>query len=413
MSARLERWWRVCLLGLATIGAYGTAYYSIGVLIPVIGSETGWSTGTLSSGFSLGVLGQGGVALLAGRTLDRSGSARLLLPAIAIGASFLLLASLAQEAWQFVVAWAAGGAIIGGGLYYNVTMPMTARLYPDRRAAAFSVLTLLGALASPIFYPIAGWLLEAWGWRGALQALVGLMVLSVLPAALFVRAPSGPGAKTGQPASGLRAALREPVIHRALLIFALAGMANSALLLHQVPAMQAAGLSLAAASGFAGLRGAFQIPGRLFLTPLTARVSLRGVIGACYALATTAAVALFIALEGHGATIAVAYFAVIGGMSLGLLSPLNGLFQAEVYGDERLGTLSGVGVIVGSIASASGAWLSGLAIDLTDSYQTSLAGVVVLQGLAVAALVWQAAAMRDREGSRSRAAPLPTGDAAG
>ncbi|HLF79941.1 MAG TPA: MFS transporter, partial [Dehalococcoidia bacterium] len=126
MSARLERWWRVCLLGLATIGAYGTAYYSIGVLIPVIGSETGWSTGTLSSGFSLGVLGQGGVALLAGRTLDRSGSARLLLPAIATGASFLLLATLAQEAWQFVVAWAAGGAIIGGGLYYNVTMPMTA-----------------------------------------------------------------------------------------------------------------------------------------------------------------------------------------------------------------------------------------------------------------------------------------------
>ena len=66
MTARLARWWPVLLLGLAIIGAYGTAYYSIGVLIPVIGEATGWSTSALAAGFSLGLLGTGGMACLPG-----------------------------------------------------------------------------------------------------------------------------------------------------------------------------------------------------------------------------------------------------------------------------------------------------------------------------------------------------------
>ncbi|MGH2598773.1 MAG: MFS transporter [Dehalococcoidia bacterium] len=390
--ARLARWWPAILLGLATIGAYGTAYYAIGVLIPAIAEETDWSSGLLSGGFSLGVLGQGAVALFFGHTFDRRGSRPVLLPAIGAGAALLFLASLAREPWQFVLAWALGGAAIGGGLYYNVTMPVTARLYPAHRAAAFSILTLLGALASPIFYPLAAWLVDLWGWRGGLQMLTVAMVLCVAPAALLIRAPAATPSKGDVKSDGLIAALRAPAVHRVLLVFALAGFANSAILLHQVAALEAAGLSLAAASGFAGARGAFQIPGRLFLTPLTSRFGVRGSIGGCYALAATATLALLIALGGSATMLFALYFTAIGGMSLGLLSPLNGLFQVEVYGDARLGTLNGVSMIVTSVAAASGAWLAGLLADLTGSYAAMVAAAALLQSLAVAALLWQRAA---------------------
>ncbi|MEX2228971.1 MAG: MFS transporter, partial [Dehalococcoidia bacterium] len=144
MPSRLRFWLPAAALGLATIGAYGTAYYAIGVLIPVMSEQTGWSTGALSGGFSIGVLGQGAVALAAGRTFDRYGSRPVLVPALVVGAALLMASSFAQTSWQFVAAWGMGGAAVGGGLYYNVTMPVTARLYPDRRASAFSVLTLLG-----------------------------------------------------------------------------------------------------------------------------------------------------------------------------------------------------------------------------------------------------------------------------
>jgi hypothetical protein len=36
-----RRWWAATLLGLATIGAYGTAQYAIGTLLSAIATDTG------------------------------------------------------------------------------------------------------------------------------------------------------------------------------------------------------------------------------------------------------------------------------------------------------------------------------------------------------------------------------------
>lgn len=327
-----------------------------------------------------------------------------MLPSLLLGGTLILLASFANASWQFVAAWAIGGATVGGGLYYNLTMPILSRLYPTQRATALSLLTLLGALASPIFYPIAGWMIDAWGWRGAMQGLVGLMALCVLPAALFVRAPA-PGAAAKKVRRGsLREALAQPEVWRLFLVLAMVSVAGSSFVLQQVPAMQAAGLSLTTAASFAGVRGAFQIPGRLVLTPLTKRFGVRGTIGVCYGLASTAALALLAAIYGASTILMTAYFCAIGGMSIGLLSPLNGLFQAEVFGDERLGTLSGVAVVVGSISGAAGGALSGVLVDLTHGYSTTLVFAAVLYLLAIGGLLWQASAsatkaLEERDGS--------------
>lgn len=404
------------LLGFATIGSYGVAYYAIGVLIPQIAAETGWGTGTLSGGFAIGVVASGGVALTSGRIFDRRGSRLVVAPGLAVGALAFLLASWAVTPWQFLVAWAVGGAAVAGTLYYNVTMPIVSRLYPVQRASALSVLTLLGALASPIFYPLSGVMTEEWGWRGALRGLVVVMLLCAAPAAVLVRAPAA-RAVEGAPKADLREALRHPAVTRALLMFAVAAIGSSALLLHQVAAMQAAGLSLALASGVAGARGAFQIPGRLLLAPLTRRLGLSGTMGACYGAAATSSLALLFAQGTPWATALAFYFAVVGGMSLGLLSPLNGLFQAELYGDRHLGTLTGVSTVIGSLAQALGAWLAGVLADQTGAYTLSIAGVVALQVSGVALLSWQQNAYRGRplaEGAATataaRGRPEPSND---
>jgi MFS family permease len=181
-------------------------------------------------------------------------------------------------------------------------------------------------------------------------------------------------------------------VHRALLVFALAAFANAALLLHQVSIMEAAGLSLAAASGFAGARGFFQIPGRVLLTPLTRWFGVRGLVSVCYVFAASATLALLLALGAGGTKVLLVYFVVVSGVSLGMLSPLNGLFQAEVYGDSRIGTLSGVNVIVVSTSGATGAWVGGLAVDATGGFEALLIASIMLQLAAVVALRWQRAA---------------------
>lgn len=394
----LRHFWQqpyAVLLGLATIGTYGAASYAVGVFVPAIADDTGWGTAAPSAGVSIAILGQGAVALLAGKVLDSNGSRAVLMPALVGGCVLLLLASVAQEPWQFIVAWALGASVIGGCLFYNVTMPIAARLYPGERAAAFSTLTLLGALASPVFYPIAGFLIDEWGWRHAMQGLIGLMVLFAAPAAIIIRVPGARARSEAVQDQSLIACLREPAIHRLLFVLALVGFAHSALLLSQVPAMQAAGLTLASASWFAGLRGLFQIPGRILLTPLISRFGLRGTMYVCYGSAVTAGLALLVALQGQAAFVLVLYFSVIGGMSLGLRSPLTGLLQAEVFGDARLGLLSGIALLLASLASALGALLSGVLVDVTGSYGPTLALVLAAYALTLVTFAWQGRARQD------------------
>jgi len=227
-------WGSVVLLGLTTIGAYGVAYYAIGVLIPAIADDTGWRAGSLATAFSLGLLLQGGVALCLGRLFDRWGSVLAFGASLGIGAPLLFVASFAAEPWQFILAWTLGAASIGGGLYYNVTMPALGRLFPERRATALSGLTLLGAFASPIFYPLAAALIELMGWRSTLRVLVALLVAIVLPAVLLVRAPGGRSVRVSQPSGSLATALSAPAVYRALVVVALAAFANSAVMLHQL-----------------------------------------------------------------------------------------------------------------------------------------------------------------------------------
>ncbi|MGE3855475.1 MAG: MFS transporter [Dehalococcoidia bacterium] len=398
--AALHDWRVAILLGVATIGAYGTASYAIGVLIAPIALDTGWTTASLSAAFSIGILGSGVVAIGVGRALDRVGSRLPGLVTLVAGAALLFLATGLTEPVPFALAWGGGSAIIGGGWFYQATMPATARSYPVRRAEAFQVLTLLGALASPIFYPLGGVLIETLGWRAAAQVLVALMVALMLPAALLVDAPPAPTDATGaRPRPDLRAALRRPAVWRAMLTIALLIGASNAIVLHQVPALQAAGLTLAAASGYGGARGLMQAPARLALTPLTRRLGVPGSLYVSYGMGALGLAALLTAVVAGGTAVLAVVFALACGVSIGLHSPLHGLWVIEVYGEDQLGTLSGVQQAVVSVCGAAAPLAAGWLVDASGGYAVPLASMLALQGLAIASLTWQ------RRATRAPAAP--------
>ncbi len=67
------------------------------------------------------------------------------------------------------------------------------------------------------------------------------------------------------------------------------------------------------------------------------------------------------------------------GITLGLLSPLHGLFATEAYGETRLGTLMGVQQVVASVSGAAGPWIAGLTFDLVGSYSLVLIASALLQ----------------------------------
>ena len=172
--------WRVpvALLGAVTIGAYGLVLYGFGAFVAAIRDDTGWSNGAISAAFSIATLAGGLLALGTGRLLDRFGGQPVMAATLVTGSALLVGSSTADDAWQFIVAWGTGGAIITAGLFYNTTMAITARITPPgERARAYTWLTVIGGLASPIAFPLAGAFVDAWGWRAAVRAMTEVTLL--------------------------------------------------------------------------------------------------------------------------------------------------------------------------------------------------------------------------------------------
>ena len=353
MFARFLGWlqvWRpALLLGVLTIGSYGLVLYGFGIIVGPIQEDEGWSSGATNAAFMASYLLGAGASLISGRVLDGLGPRPVLLVGLVAGTALLAAASFAERIELFILLWALGGAVTIAGLFYNVTMPIAARLYPQRQVQAMTVLVTTGGFSSVVFLPLTGLLTDELGWRWAVRILLALAAALVVPALLVVRdlppIPTADGVADGRGSSaaatpragfgGVREALRSREVLLMLAMVAVASLGLGALLNHFVPAATAAGLSLTAGGLLTGLRGGLSIPGRALIGPMAARLGLRPALGVAYAVMLIGTVALLAA----GPLFWIYLSAVIAGLVWGQMMPLQGLISSDVFGLRRLGTL--------------------------------------------------------------------------
>ena len=306
LQARVSDWWRTwwpaVLLGVLTVGSYGLVLYGFGVISGPIQEEEGWSSGATNAAFMGSYLLGAAGSIVSGRVLDAIGPRPVLAVGLIGGTGLLIAASFAGSVWLFIPLWALGGAITIAGLFYNVTMPITARLYPHRQTAAMTVLVTTGGFSSVVFLPLTGLLTDELGWRWAVRILLVLAATLVIPALLTVRklppvpadgAASNPGA--GAPRVGfsnVRDAVRSPEVLLMLAVVAVSSFGLGALLNHFVPAATAAGLSITAGGFLTGLRGFLSIPGRALIGPMAGLLGLRPALGVGYAVMLLGTLAL-------------------------------------------------------------------------------------------------------------------------
>jgi MFS family permease len=378
--------WRlqVVLLGFVTIGAFGLVLYGFGAFVSPIRDDTGWSNASISAAFAIATVVGGIMSLGTGRMLDRVGAQPVMLVALVAGSSLLVLSSTADDAWVFVAAWGAGGAITSAGLYYNATMAVTTRITtPVERPKAYTWLTVIGGLASPIAFPLAGAFVEAWGWRAAIRAMVGFMIVCTVPALIWVRGDrkvlAGPAAHDTHGFADVASAIRSPLVRRWLLASSAAMAGLVAIQVHHVGAIEATGVSIGLASTMAGIRGLLSLPGRAAAATVISRVGIVNALRLTYLTMTLGTLALVAA----GAIAWVWVFVVLTGLAFGSVSPLQGLYSAELYGQRRIGSLLGMQQVVIGAAGAAGPFVLGFTIDATGGYTTLLVIATVLQLIAL------------------------------
>lgn len=389
-------WLLVWTLGVTTIISYGTTQYLFGVLVVPMQRELGWSRGLISGAFSVSLLTTGLLGLPVGRFVDRYGARLPMSLGSLLGCAGLVATSQVHRPWQFYALWSGVVALSMALTLYPVTFTVIANWFWRRRGSALALLTLLGGLASPIFIPLAGLLVERIGWRDTLivfglsQLLIAFplhaIVLRRRPEDLGLRpdgatfeTPGDPG--VGDPALGQ--AVRMLPFWTLTASFALGLLANAVILGHQVAYLIGRGYDPVLAASVAGLLGVASLPGRYLLNRLSERVSPQRLLATCF-LAQAAGVSL-LALAAR--PVLVLGYVAIYGAAFGAISPLRASTMADQFGRRSYGAITAASGIPVAVAASAGPLAAGILYDRLGTYGPALAmtaGALAISALCVA-----------------------------
>jgi predicted MFS family arabinose efflux permease len=384
------------VLGLVTIVGFGVWFYGYGVLLEPIRADTGWSEAALTSTYGVSLFGAGILATVVGRLLHRRGARGV----YAVGAAFALggylAASVATSELTFAVAAVLAGSVTGALGYYAAVHTAIAQLVgPEGRARAITTNTLWGAFASPVFLPLMAWLVLRLDWRVTLQVTGVTVAVAFVLVAAFVPDGRGPEDDHLSLRASLAAAGRDRVVVALLATTFLSGLATSVLILYQVPVMVAAGLTLAVASGLAGARGFLQLAGRLPMPWLVRRFGSRATLRWSHLL--TAVSCLLLPLAGTLPTAVL--FAVVAGVAIGALVPVESIFSADAVDGSSLGVVLGIASLTRGVGAALGPVVGGTLSQLLGTRTPTL----VLIAVAAGAAAW----LVPRATHRTAARPAP------
>ena len=375
--------------------SYGVLYYAFAVFLKPMQAELGWSRTLLTGAFSLALLLSGVAGLVVGRWLDLHGPHSLMTFG-SIGAAALTFAwSQTHSLLAFYLTWSAIGLVMAAVLYEPAFWVVAAR-FNRRRGQALTVLTFIAGFASVVFVPLAGALVQAQGWRGALVTLTVILAAITIPAhALVLRAPRRPRLRTlpdstvQQQSSHTRTATRADALRSASFwwlsaAFFFITLSSAALAAHLVPLLTERGFSPVVAASTVGVFGLAALPGRLIFTPLGDRFPRVYVNGLLFLLHALGLLALLVAPGLAGVVIFVALF----GTAFGAITPARAGIVADMYGSANYGQINGIVAFAMTLARAVGPVTVSLLYDQTKGYHMALVALTVTVVLGLFALLY-------------------------
>lgn len=377
-------WTGVVALGLLTITTYGSWFYGFGVLIGPIHDDVGWTTTTLGLTYGAAHVISGLGSFLGGRLLDRFGGVGPFGVQAVVGGGLLLGSTWADRPALFVVLYATGAGIVGATGFYHVTTAAASRLRSDRPDKAIAIVTVIGALCSPIYLPATAWMVTVWHWRTVARVLALLAIAGAVLALALARggASDTPGGPTRSPFVALRRALANSSVRRMLAVYFAAGIAFSSVLVYQVPILTGAGITLGTAGAIGGLRGFCQIFGRVGLTGAVGRFGVGALLRASY-LVSAAGVALLLV----GTIPAGIAYGFVAGAALGASGPLQAMYARQHFEEADLGLLMGLQGAAMGLAGGVGPLLGGVLNDWTNRWSPTIVmatGTLLVAGLLLA-----------------------------
>ncbi|MDA0351733.1 MAG: MFS transporter [Chloroflexi bacterium] len=387
------------IVGVGALVAFSSGpgqSFVFSVFIDSMIDDTGFSRSTISALYTVSTGVSALMVAVISRMADRWGArSNLILVGVAFGAACFGMAFSAGLA-AFYVSFAGLRALGQGSLTINATL-MVNQWFVTKRGRAIAVMGLGFPLSNAVLPPLARFLIDTIGWREAYGVLGIIVMLLVIPPAIFLvrnrpedmglhpdgadEAPLTERAVGYDPAVAARRRVLTSLGFWMLAIpLATPGLVVTALVFHQTSIFEENGLSattaaavfvvFAIASASTSMAAGFLVdrigPARLFM------VAMVGLMTVC-----------LLALVLNSIWMALVY--VVGmGMTGGTQRIVQGVIWAHYYGRVGLGRVQGSATMVGITGAAIGPLPLALMHRLTGSYDF---GVIVMATLPVLSIL--------------------------
>ncbi len=378
--AEFRAGWPTLLAALIGIGcgASPVPYNMVGHLVGPLQAEFGWGRGQIM----LAVTVFGAVVMLLapwfGALIDRKGVRKIGVAAlIGFSLSWMATTLTTSNIYVYYGIWIVAGVLGGASIPISWTRAVNA-WFVTNRGLALAIALLGTGFAGIALNLSAPWMIENYGWRGAvIGSALPALVLAAPFALLFLRdAPDTTiaGATEAQAQQNLHGAtLKEATSTATFWImfaaFAMVALAFGGLFVNFVPMLMDAGFEGGAAGAVASTIGVSILAGRLVAGALLDRYWAPYVAAPLFIAPAVACV--IVATSTVTPTLATVT-AVLIGFAAGVESDLIAYLAARYYGLKNYARIYGVLYMAFGFASAVSPPLYGWSYDIFGSYQIAL-----------------------------------------
>ena len=357
------------------LGIVITARNSIGLLMPYLKEDLGWSYGLVSTAGAVMLTTMAVVAPVAGMMIDRHGPRTIYAIGMSLAAIAFGLASVMSEPWQLVLFIGIVGGV-GFAAISPALVSTTVAAYFDRGLGLATGVAISGSTAGQIaLMPLLAVLIGLFGWRLSLLIAAAAIVATAIVVNLLVGRREGVvGSARRGPDRGSRSRFRAVLSGLArqrtfwLLAggFAICGFTTGGVIkIHLIPYAVACGFPPLESAAAYGVMSAFSLAGMIGFGHLSDRFHRPALLASIYFMR---ALTFLVLLQITGSSPLLFTFAVLFGTFDYATFPIVASLVASHMGRHIMGFTMGLIFAAHSLGAAAGSFLGGHLFELFARY---------------------------------------------
>ena len=374
MRASRKGWVIVGALFLM-LGIVITARNSIGLLMPYLKEDLGWSYGLVSTAGAVMLTTMAAIAPVAGMMIDRHGPRLIYAIGMTLAAFAVGMAAVMSEPWHLVLFFGVVGGI-GFAAISPSLVSTTVAAHFDRRFGLATGIAISGSTAGQLaLMPLLAVLIALFGWRSSLAIAAAAVVVTAIAVNLLIGGGAAPSAAARREPGrgsrrGFRAGLRELARQRTFWLlaggFSLCGFTTAGVVkIHLIPYAATCGFPPLEGAAAYGVLSAFSLIGMIGFGYFSDRLHRPALLASIYFMR---ALTFLILMQIAGSSPLLFAFAVLFGTFDYATFPIVAGLVASHIGRHIMGYAMGLIFAAHSLGGAAGSFLGGYLFELFARY---------------------------------------------